>query len=250
MKKLFAMICSVGLLFSMSACSSSKVEDNALDALETSINKIVEMKTATYSMEMNAQTGKDTAILTISGGYLADTANPSFTAIIDMEAEGEKMNFMNVYYKESTTYMDMFGMKVKSPADTSEVGEFKPEVFKLNKDEIKPYLKTAKLKDGTITMELDAKKVNELVAEANKTDQGNALSSITNTATSSNIKKFNMVVDTKDDFITKAVIDFEGTTTTDTSTEENVKGVITITFNDINKGKALTFPDLSEYKES
>ena len=69
MKKLLTLICSAGLLFSMAACSGSKVQDKALDALETSLNKIVEMKTATYSMGMDAKSGDETATLKISGGY-------------------------------------------------------------------------------------------------------------------------------------------------------------------------------------
>ena len=43
MKKLTALLLSVGVLFSMSACSGSKVDDKALDALETAIQNVPEM---------------------------------------------------------------------------------------------------------------------------------------------------------------------------------------------------------------
>lgn len=50
MKKLTALLLSVGVLFSMSACSGSKVDDKALDALETAIQNVTEMKSADYDI--------------------------------------------------------------------------------------------------------------------------------------------------------------------------------------------------------
>ena len=52
MKKLTALLLSVGVLFSMSACSGSKVDDKALDALETAIQNVTEMKSADYDIQM------------------------------------------------------------------------------------------------------------------------------------------------------------------------------------------------------
>ena len=44
MKKLTALVLSFGMLFSMAACSGSKVNDDALDKLEASVKKFSEGK--------------------------------------------------------------------------------------------------------------------------------------------------------------------------------------------------------------
>lgn len=44
MKKLAALVLSFGMLFSMAACSGSKVSDDALDKLESSVKKFSEVK--------------------------------------------------------------------------------------------------------------------------------------------------------------------------------------------------------------
>lgn len=246
MKKLLTLLCSVGLLFSMSACSGNKVDDKALDALETSINKVVEMKSATYSLGMDVKNADETAKITLSGGYLADSANPSFTAVADMESQGQKMDgFMKIYMKDGNLYYDMMGMKGKDTADGLKKEETKFEKFNLKKDEIKPYLKKAELKGDSLVLELDVDKVNEIAKKAESSE----IASTANVQDST-ISKFNLTATRQDDFITKAVIDFEGTQK-DVATEKDVpiSGKITLEFNDINKGKALTFPDLSEFKE-
>lgn len=254
MKKLLTLLCCVGLMFSMAACSSNSVEDEALDALETSINKIVEMKSASYSLSIDAKGDDSTGSFTIHGGYLADTANPSFTAVIDMESEGAKMeNFMGLYLKDNTVYMDMalMDLKQKSTMDEAEDSGLMPEDFeeiqnfKMNKDEIKPYLKKASLDGDTLTLELDPVKLTEAVKE-----QGSS-NSLTASAADNTYSKFNLVVNLKDGFMTKAVMDFEGTSTSSTTSEkENMTGKMTLEFTNINEGKELIFPDFSDYVES
>lgn len=254
MKKLLTYVCSIGLLFSMAACSSNKVEDKALDALETSINKIVEMKTASYSLTVDAKTGEEDAKVYLHGGYLADTAKPSFTAIMDLEAQGTKMeNFMGIYMKDNTMYMDMemMGMKQKATMEEAEDSGMMPEDlediqnFKMNKDEIKPYLKKASLEGDTLTLELDPAKLTEAAKDKGSTN------ALTSSAANATYSKFNLVVTLKDDFMTKAVIDFEGTQKNATTSEdETITGKMTLEFTDINTGKALTFPDFSDYVDS
>lgn len=245
MKKLLTLLCSAGLLFSMAACSSSKVQDKALDALETSLNKIVEMKTATYSMGMDVKSGEETASIKLSGGYLADTAKPSFTAVVDMESQGQKVDgFMKLYMKDNVLYYDMMGMKGKGPATEIEQEEAKFEKFDLKKDEIKPYLKKAELKGDSLVLELDADKLNKIAEKAESSKVA-----ATANVKDSTISKFNLTATRQDDFITKAVIDFEGTQKNASGKDEPISGKITLEFNDINKGKALTFPDLTDFKE-
>ena len=46
MKKLTTLLLSAGLLFSMAACSSSKIDDDALTLLETGMNHFEKMESA------------------------------------------------------------------------------------------------------------------------------------------------------------------------------------------------------------
>ena len=160
MKKLLTLVCSIGLLFSMTACSNSSVEDKALDALETSINKIVEMKSASYSFAVNAKNGDEDTTIKLHGGYLADTANPSFTFVMDIASKESTLdNFMGIYMKDKTIYMDMgmMGIKQKTTMDDAEDSGIVPEEiedvqnFKIDKEEIKPYLKKASLEGDQLT---------------------------------------------------------------------------------------------------
>lgn len=235
----------------MAGCSSSKVEDKALDALEKGINKIVEMKTAGYSIQMDSTTGEEKNSMKLYGGYLADTAKPSFTATVDMTSKGSNMEgAFGFYLKDNEMYISMIGMKQKTTLeDAEDAGVIPKELqdiqnFKLDKEQIKPYLRTAKLSGDTLTMELDPEKITEeLKKQAEKTEAVDA-SELT-------YDKFNITATIKDDFITKAVIDIEGTQTdASSSKEQKISGNITIEFTDINAGKELSYPDLSGYVDS
>lgn len=61
MKKLAALVLSFGMLFSMAACSGSKVSDDALDKLESSVKKFSEVKNANYSADMDMTVDKENA---------------------------------------------------------------------------------------------------------------------------------------------------------------------------------------------
>lgn len=254
MKKLLTFVFSIGLLFSMAACSSSKVEDKALDALEASINKIVEMKTASYSLTVDAKVGDENAKIYLHGGYLADTAKPSFTAVMDLESQETKMeNFMGIYMKDNIMYinMEMMGMKQKTTMKEAENSGLMPEDiediqnFKMDKEEIKPYLKKASLEGNTLTLELDPAKLTEVVKDKGTT------TGLTSSTADVTYSKFNLIVTLKDDFMTKAVIDFEGAQKNATTSEdETITGKMTLEFTDINTGKALEFPDFSDYIDS
>lgn len=249
MKKLLTFLCSVGLLLSMSACSSgNKVDDKALDALEKGINKIVEMKTASYTITMDATAGEKSSIMKLYGGYLADTAKPSFTATLDLESQGSKLDgFMKVFLKDDDVYLEMLGSKQKMPLEDDETTDMLPidldkfQNYKVDKKEIKPFLKKASISNDTLNLELDPDKMNKAI-QKQSTD---AL------PRDDTYKKFNVVATIKDDFLTKIVLDFEGTQKDATTSEDQkVVGTITIEFTDINTKKALIFPDLSQFTES
>lgn len=252
MKKLTTCLLCAGLLFSLSACSGSKVEDKALDALETSINKIAEMKTASYKASVDTETEDGEEVnLTISGGYLFDTANPSITGTVDMSSGGQAMDgFLELYLKDQVMYLNfpMFGMKEKSPSmdltDAGVIPDIDEESFQLNKEELKPYLKKATLDGSTLTIELDTKKFNEIMKDSQATAD-----SLLPTASETTYNKVLLEIEVKDGFATKVILDLDGEQKSGTTTEKIV-GKITLEFSDINAKKPLNFPDLSGYVES
>ena len=71
MKKLAALVLSFGMLFSMAACSGSKVSDDALDKLESSVKKFSEVKNANYSADMDMTVDKENAKIKLYGGFIA-----------------------------------------------------------------------------------------------------------------------------------------------------------------------------------
>ena len=250
MKKLTAFLLSAGILFSLTACSSSsKVEDNALDAFEKVVNKIVEMKTATYKASVDTETEDGEKVnLTLSGAYLADSANPSFSAVLKMTSGTESYdNFMEFYLKDNMLYMSMLGMKQKGPmTDMKEAGiipDVDEETFQLDKEAIKPYLKTAKLDGSKLTLEFDSGKFNQLVK-----DNEDVTNSLTNGAETT-YKKALLEIELKDDFASKILLDMEAEQKSDTETKK-IDGTITLEFTDINTKKEITFPDFSNYTEA
>lgn len=89
MKKLAALVLSFGMLFSMAACSGSKVSDDALDKLESSVKKFSEVKNANYSADMDMTVDKENAKIKLYGGFISETKKPlQLSMIMDMEEIG------------------------------------------------------------------------------------------------------------------------------------------------------------------
>ena len=70
MKKLTTLLLSAGLLFSMAACSSSKIDDDALTLLETGMNHFEKMESASYNASMDVKIPDSNASIAFKGGYL------------------------------------------------------------------------------------------------------------------------------------------------------------------------------------
>lgn len=246
MKKLTALVLSVGMIFSIAACSSSKVNDKALDTLESSIQKFAELKSASYSIAMDVEADKEKANLKLYGDFIATTAKPEISATLDMEASGEKVEkYMQIFLKDDTVYMNMLGLtkqktslnKMMGNTPMPEIG-FDSDTFKLNKDDMKPYLKEASIKGNDLKLVLNTTKINE---EANKNE--------TTSKAKIEFKTFDMDVTLKDGFMEKAVItmDMKGASTG--SEIQEVKGTITLEFKNINNIKEIAYPDFKDYKE-
>ena len=104
MKKLTALVLSFGMLFSMAACSGSKVNDDALDKLEASVKKFSEVKSANYSADMDMTVDKENAKIKLYGDFITETKKPlQLSMTLDMEASGQKVDkYMQLHVKDDT----------------------------------------------------------------------------------------------------------------------------------------------------
>ncbi|RGB49334.1 hypothetical protein DXA09_14345 [Absiella sp. AM54-8XD] len=255
MKKLTTLLLSAGLLFSMAACSSSKIDDDALTLLETGMNHFEKMESASYNASMDVKIPDSNASIAFKGGYLEKDNKLNFSLLMDVKEDGEKAEeLINVYYKDDTAYinlMDLNKMKIDvsdllDQAKQSEPAETKSEGFK--KEDIKPFLDKASLDGNKVKLVLNKEKLDAAMADEIKKQSEAAGYDMT-----MNIKSATAEVTVKDDFIEDAVIDFVMTVSADVdgkkeSIDMNIK--LNISFSDINQNKEINFPDFKGYEET
>lgn len=219
MKKLAALVLSFGMLFSMAACSGSKVSDDALDKLESSVKKFSEVKNANYSADMDMTVDKENAKIKLYGGFISETKKPlQLSMIMDMEASGQKLEkYMQLFVKDDTMYLNMMDMMKQ-----------------------KTSLKEASVKGNDLKLSFDVEKLNE---ETKKETEKNNV-----TDANVEFKKLDMDVTLNNDFMEKAVITMEMTNTKG-ETKQEMNGTISLTVKDINKVSSIDFPDFKDYKE-
>lgn len=248
MKKLAALFLCAGMLFSMAACGGSKVSDDALDKLETSIKKFSEVKSANYTAAMDVTADKENVKLKLYGDFITETKKPlQMSLTIDMEASGTKMEkYMQLFIKDDNVYMNMMQMSKQKTTLKEMMGStpmpsfnFDADTFKMNKEDMKKYLKEASVDGDKLKLSFDPKKMNEEVTKAEKEDK--------TSSSKVNFKKFDMDVTLKDGFMEKAVITMDATTTAG-ETKQEIKGTITLETKNINKVTSINYPDLTEYK--
>lgn len=245
MKKITALLLSIGMVFTLAACSGSKVNDKALDSLESSIQKLAELKSANYNIAMDVTDGEENVKAALHGDMKLDEKLPQASMILDMEASGQKIdNYMSLYLKDDVVYLDMMGLSQTKSSVKDMMGStpmpsfsFDSDTFKLNKDDMKPYLSEASVKGNDLKLSFDTKKINE---EAKK-EAATMKQEIT-------FNKLDMDITLKDGFMQKAVITMDMKSGTGDKVE-SVKGTITMEFNNINAVKSITFPDFSKFIE-
>ena len=249
MKKLAALVLSFGMLFSMAACSGSKVSDDALDKLESSVKKFSEVKNANYSADMDMTVDKENAKIKLYGGFISETKKPlQLSMIMDMEASGQKLEkYMQLFVKDDTMYLNMMDMmkqktSLKDAMGTASIPNvnFDADTFKMNKEDMKKFLKEASVKGNDLKLSFDVEKLHE---ETKKETEKNNV-----TDANVEFKKLDMDVTLNNDFMEKAVITMEMTNTKG-ETKQEMNGTISLTVKDINKVSSIDFPDFKDYKE-
>lgn len=172
MKKVLKWFACAALLFVSSGCSSSKVDDAALDRLEAELKKFSEVESMDYTMGVDAPDSKVKA--EIYGSFIAETKEISMA--VDMEASGQKMEkFMEIYFKDNMMYVSAMGTQQKQEADMSAFDGIglDPDTMQFDKKSLKNNLKEATIKDNTIHMVIKDDVLKEYVKK-----QGSSLSSM------------------------------------------------------------------------
>ena len=255
MKKLTTLLLSAGLLFLMTACSSNKVDDDALTLLETGMNHFEKMESASYNASMDVKLPDSNASISFKGGYLEKDKKLNFSLLMDVKEDGEKAEeLINVYYKDDTAYinlMDLNKMKIDlsellKQVEQSEPTDTKSEGFK--KEDIKPFLDKAVLDGNKVQLVLNKDKLDAAIAEEIKKQSEAAGYDMT-----MNVKSATAEITVKDDFIEDAVIDLVMSVSADVEGEKksidmNLK--LNLSFSDINQNKEIDFPDFKGYEET
>lgn len=249
MKKLTALLLSVGMVFTLAACGGSKVSDDALTKLETSIKNIADMKSADYAIEITAKDAENADVkMKLSGSYIFETAIPQISMSLDMESGTEKVDgYMQMYLKDSVAYLNL--MDISKSKQTIEgldesVASFglDKDTLTLPKDEIKKYLKEASVKDDVLTLVFDTEKVMAATKSADA-----EISDLV--GEESKIDALTMTVTLKDDMLSKAEIIAKVTQKVD-GKDKSAETKITVSFANINDVKQIQFPSFDDYVES
>lgn len=117
---------------------------------------------------------------------------------------------------------------------------FDADTFKMNKEDMKKYLKEASVKGNDLKLSFDVEKINE---EAKKQTEKNNV-----TDAKVEFKKLDMDVTLNNDFMEKAVITLEMTNTKG-ETKQELNGTVSLTIKDINRVSNIDFPNFKDYTE-
>ena len=112
MKKLAALVLSFGMLFSMAACSGSKVSDDALDKLESSVKKFSEVKNANYAADMDMTVDKENAKIKLYGSFITETKKNNVTdANVEFKKLDMDVTLNNDFMEKAVITMEMTNTK-------------------------------------------------------------------------------------------------------------------------------------------
>lgn len=230
MKKLMTLFACLGLAITMASCSSTKVDEAALDKLETVAKKFTEVSSYDYSVTLVEKVEKISA--KISGSFSA-TDGIQLSGIVDLEADGTAMDkFIEIYMKENMMYMSMLGTKIKSEVDLTAIDglTMNPDEITIDKEVMKKYLSEATLKGNTLHLTFDPKSFSEVDLAVSETS-------------ADDIKELSMDITLEDDFMKSATL-------STTAEIEGKKQTITITLalDKVNAVESIEFPsDLDSY---
>lgn len=260
MKKISSVLLSVMLVLAMVGCGGEEKEkerDKPKDAkvlLEEATEKMQGISSMDFSMlmDMNMEMTDESIAMQMEMGVQVqdqgkETMKMAMPMTMKMPSQGVTMD-MNMYYTDGYYYMDMLGMKVKSPMNVAEMMEGMKDgtsATDVSTDGMKE-LEMEETEDSyVISFVGDTEKMLEYSKSVMESMQG--MSGLEGTDVTLDDIKGTITID-KDGYIKEQVVDMNMTMTVE---GEVVVAAITttITYNSLGEDVQVVFPDLSEYQE-
>lgn len=250
MKKITGLLCSIAMMFSLTACSGEKVNDDAIDAFEEAIVNLVKMESADYTIGFEQNSSDVNSNMTIGGTFINKNANPQFSMSVDADMDGQtQKDFMQIYITDNMMYMNLMDMaKQKQALDLTAATLGKSSDVKkgtLKKSGIKDYLKEATLKDDKITLVFDGEKVKKEIEDLSKEDTTGSLALVKKV----NFNEIKVEMTVSDKMMKSTKVTFDMNVKVDGKTEKG-KFVFDFSFKNVNKVKDIAFPDFTDYLEA
>ena len=245
MKKFAGVLLSIVMLFTVSACGS-KINDDALDAFEEAIINLTKIESTDFIVEVKQSSGEADATINIDGTFINKNKNPQAMIRMNSELTNENSDSaISMYLDQGSIYVNFANIvKQKKAVDLSLITSASSATIKkgtLKTSGIKKQLKSAKLKDGNITLEFDTKTLKDVMKETIEKDSSGIMSGYKDFE----FEKLDLEMNVNDGIMEKVIVKMN-------MKLEDQKADITFTlsFKNMNKAKDITFPDFSEYVES
>lgn len=249
MKKITCGILSLFLLFTVSGCSLSRVNDDALDALDIVITNFTLIPSTDFVVETEYKTGENSEKGKMNGSLDNNQGSLSFSMEGDKVKDGENMDLKgltNAFLLDDFIYYTVGNdTKQKIAFDMNLLTSLRKSGKKslaLKDTGIKEFLAVAEDDNGRITLEFDEKKINNLVQAMGKVKESGMFKDMGE----SEITNVKVTVDSKDRLLNYVEASFD------------VKGVpglkdgsisMKISLENVYNGKEITYPDLKGYPE-
>ena len=250
MKKLASMLLVLVMVFALAACGGQSADPK--EAYQAAVEKNAALTSVDFQMDAN-MTVKSSGLsvpVTYSVGMKMDRAdeeNPEFAMNMKMDMTGITFE-MHIYYRDGYVYMDVLGQKVKQAMDMQSAMDQLGSVDTSSAVEFTD--------DMIADIQFAEGNNNQIVLTLNN-NALSAMQGILSEATDSSSMRlddmsfdtFTCTIDLTDGYITKQVVDLNGSYTVD-GQEATMEGTITITINNPGQEVKIDFPDFSDYVEA
>lgn len=260
MKKFISVLLSVMLVFAMVGCGGGeeKVKDEPKDPkvlLEDATAKMQDIESMDFSMlmDMNMEMAGEAIDMQMEMDVQVqdqgkETMKLAMPMTMKMPSQGVTME-MNMYYTEGYYYMDMLGMKMKTPMDVAEMMEGMEEgtsAADIGTEGMKD-LEMEEKEDGyVISFVGDTEKMLDYTESAMASMQ--SMAGMEGAEMTLDEIKGTITID-KDGYISEQVVDMAMTMTVEGEAVATTM-TMTLTYNSIGEDVVVELPDLSEYQEA
>lgn len=255
MKKIMSMLLVIVMLFAMTGCSKEKNNKEEKDPkvlFEQAMENMQKLNSSDMSLDMDMMMayGEESIEMSMQTEVIVQDIGKETMKMsmpMTMEMLGESVN-MDIYYVDGYYYMDMLGMKMKTPMDLAEIQktyESSTGMANMNVEAMKEF--SLEEKDGLYVISFVGD--NEKMMDYTKSAMASIQNAYGTDLSSFELKeiKGNVTVN-KDGYITEEVIEMSMNMSMEEETIET-SYVMTIAYNNPGKEATVELPDLSGYQE-